>query len=74
MPRRFRLTCSRMTYFDVELTAEDAAEAERLLDAAVAAKAELCDGFRPVGKPVHHVVEIAALEASSSAGPQEVAA
>lgn len=66
MPRKFRLTCARTTYFDVELTAEDAGEAERLVEAAFAADRGLCDSGRPIGKPLDRIVEIAAAEEAST--------
>jgi len=61
MPRKFRLTCARTTYFDIDLAAEDEAHAERLLAAALAAD-PACAGAQPCGKPVHRVVEIVAQE------------
>lgn len=74
MPRKFCLTYSRTAYFDVDLAADNAADAERLLEAAMAGDAGACNGVRPIGKPVHRVVEIAALEEEASAGPHEEAA
>ncbi|MGO8916726.1 MAG: hypothetical protein ACLQJR_12540, partial [Stellaceae bacterium] len=62
MPRKFRLTCARTTYFDVEVTADDGAEAERLLEAAIATNPALCDSSRLIGKSIHRIVEIAAQE------------
>ena len=66
MPRNFRLTCARTTYFDLDLAAETAAEAELLLDAALAADPALADSGRPLGKPLTRVVEIAAAEETES--------
>ncbi|HXZ00376.1 MAG TPA: hypothetical protein VEI03_10270 [Stellaceae bacterium] len=65
MPRKFRLTCARTTYFDIDVMAEDGAEAERLVEAAFAGNPALCDNFRPIGKPTHRIVEIAALEVAA---------
>lgn len=59
MARKFRLTCARTTYFDVEVAAEDSAEAERLAVAAITAHPERCTR---VGKPIHRVVEIVAAQ------------
>lgn len=72
MARRFRLTCARTTYFDVDLTADDSAEAERLLDAALASNPALCDCSDPLGRSIHRVVEIAMHEEGAPTGqPQE---
>ncbi len=68
MARRFRLTCARTTYFDVDLTADDSAEAERLLDAALASNPALCDSSQPLGRSIHRLVEIMAQEEGASAG------
>jgi hypothetical protein len=62
MARRFRLTCSRTAYFDIDVNAESAAEAEMLLQAALAGDGGLGDSLRPVGQPVDRVVEVSALE------------
>ena len=66
MLRKFRVTCARTTYFDIDVMAGDSAEAERLVDAAVASEPALCDSSRRIGKPIHRIVEIAALEAVTS--------
>lgn len=73
MPRKFRLTCSRMAYFDVEVTAETAAEAERLVQAALAADVGLQEGFQPVGEPIQRIVEIQAAEAAAMGLREEAA-
>jgi hypothetical protein len=74
MPRKFRLTCARTTYFDIDMTAESAADAERLLEAAILGDAGLGDGTRPIGRPIHRIVDVAASEAEASADPREEAA
>jgi len=58
----FRLTCARTTYFDVEVAADDSAEAERLLEAAIMTNPALCDSSPPIGRSIHRIVEIAAQE------------
>ena len=73
MPRKFRLTCARRTCFDLELAAEDAAEAERLLEAAIAGNPGLCDSGRPIGRPPHRIVEIAAAGEVSTGLHEEAA-
>jgi hypothetical protein len=65
MPRKFRLTCVRTTYFEIDVTAGDGAEAERLVEAAIAGNPSLCDSSRPIGRSIHRVIEIAALEAAA---------
>jgi hypothetical protein len=74
MARKFRLTYSRMAYFDIDVTAESAAEAEWLLEAALASETGLQDGCSPVGKPVHRIVEISVLEEDAAERPQVEAA
>ena len=73
MPRKFRLTCARTTYFDVELTAADAGEAERLAEAAIACDPGLYDDERLIGKPVHRIVDIAAPDEASTGRHDEAA-
>lgn len=68
MPRNFRLTCARTTYFDLDVVADDSAEAERLAEAAIASNPALCDSGRPVGRSIHRIVEIAALEVAAGDG------
>lgn len=70
MLRKFRVTCACTTYFDIDVMARDSAEAERLVDAAVASDPALCDGSRRIGKPIHRIVEIAALEAAAGERPR----
>jgi hypothetical protein len=73
MPRKFRLTCARTTYFDVELAAESSAEAERLVEAAFKNSADLLESGQAIGKPMQRVVEVAATE-DSDAGLRDAAA
>jgi hypothetical protein len=60
MAQKFRLTCARTTYFDVEVAAEDSSAAEQMLEAAIKEYPEHC---QRVGTPIHRVVEIAAADA-----------
>ena len=73
MARKFRLTCARTTYFDLDLMAEDAVEAEQLLEAALTGNPVLPDGGHPVGKPLYRVVDIAA-EEEAEGGLRDAAA
>jgi hypothetical protein len=56
MARKYRLTCARTTYFDVEVAAASSAEAERLLPAAIREHPERCERM---GRPIDRVVEVA---------------
>jgi hypothetical protein len=56
MAHKFRLTCARTTYFDVEVAAEDSSAAEQMLEAAIKEYPEHC---QRVGAPIHRVVEVA---------------
>jgi hypothetical protein len=59
MPRKFRLTCARTSYFEVDLAAESAAEAERLLETALAGDPRLGERGACLGRPMHRIVEVA---------------
>jgi hypothetical protein len=69
MARKYRVTCARTTYFDIEIAAEDGAEIERLLEAEIAGHPERCERL---GRPVHRIIEIAA--AQEAAPAQDAAA
>jgi hypothetical protein len=56
MARKFRLTCARTTYFDVEVAADDSVQAEQLLERAIKEHPEQC---QRVGEPIDRVVEVA---------------
>jgi hypothetical protein len=60
MSRRFRLTCARTCYFEIDVEAEDDAAAERLLADALERDPALFERALMVGRPLHRVVEIAA--------------
>jgi hypothetical protein len=72
MAQKFRLTCARTSYFEIELEAEDGARAEALLAAAAEQNPRLAEIGEPLGKPVYRVVEIAAARAEPAVN--EVAA
>lgn len=72
MPRKFRLTCARTTYFDVEVAAESRAEAELLLEAALRSDPELCER-NAIARSIDRVVEIA-VEEEFAAALQDAAA
>jgi hypothetical protein len=58
MPRTFRLTCARTTYFEVELAAGSAVEAELMLERALAGDPKLCERSPRLGRSTHRVVEV----------------
>lgn len=64
MPRNFRLTCARTTYFEVELAAASAAEAELMFERALAGDPKLCDRSPRLGASTHRVVEVEEAAAS----------
>ncbi len=68
MSRKFRLTCARTAYFEVELEAENGAEAEKQLAAVLEKNPRLGERDALIGKPIYRVVEVAAAEAESSSG------
>ncbi|HZB90815.1 MAG TPA: hypothetical protein VE397_05195 [Stellaceae bacterium] len=73
MPRKFRLTCARTTYFEVELSADTVAEAERQLERALQGEQELIERCEPLGRPIHRVVEVAT-DMEADTGLEEAAA
>ena len=58
MARKYRLTCARTSYFEVELEAEDRRAAEVALAAAIETDPRLAEAGLPLGKPIYRVVEI----------------
>ena len=71
MARKYRVTCARTTYFDIEIAAESDTEIERLLEAEVADHPERC---QRLGRPVHRVVEIAAAQDAAGVPAEDAAA
>ncbi len=66
MSRRFRVTCVRTSYVDIEVEAEDEARAARLVETALDEEHQRLDQGQPLGRPLHRVVSVAgAAEASS---------
>jgi hypothetical protein len=57
MARKFRLTCARTSYFEIELEAEDRRAAEAALTAAVETDPRFAEAGLPLGKPVYRIVE-----------------
>ena len=72
MPRKFRLTCARTTYFDIDIAADSSAEAERLLESMLKID-PMTPERQPIGRPVDRVVEIGADE-QAVAKPHDAAA
>jgi len=70
MARKYRVTCARTTYFDIEIAAESDAEIERLLEAEIMDHPERC---QRLGRPVHRVVEVAAAQEAQANPAQEAA-
>ena len=58
MARKFRLTCARTSYFEIELEAEDRRGAEAALAASIEANPGLAEAGLPLGRPVYRIVEV----------------
>jgi len=71
MPRTFRVTCARTTYFDIDVAAESSAEVERVLERTIKDHPELCQRLSP---PTHRIVEVAASDEADAGSAPEVAA
>ena len=66
MPRKFRLTCARTTYFDIDIAADSSAEAERLLESMLKID-PMAPERQPIGRPVDRIVEVEAEEQAADA-------
>ena len=58
MARKFRLTCARTSYFEIEVEAEDRRAAEAALAAAIDADPRLAEAGLALGKPIYRIVEV----------------
>ena len=58
MARKYRLTCARTTYFEIELEAEDRRAAEAAMAAAVETDPRLAEAGLALGKPIYRIVEV----------------
>lgn len=58
MPQKYRLTCARTCYFEVEVEAEEHAGAERQFAAILEQNPELWQQGESVGKPIYRLVEV----------------
>jgi hypothetical protein len=58
MSRKFRLTCARTSYFEVEVEAEERAGAEQQFVAILEQNPELWEHGESVGKPIYRLVEV----------------
>jgi hypothetical protein len=59
MPQKFRLTCARTSYFEVEVEAEELAGAEKQFAAILENNPELWERVQALGHPLYRVVEVA---------------
>jgi hypothetical protein len=76
MPRKFRLTCARTSYFEVEVEAEGRAGAEQQFVAILEQNPELWEHGEAVGKPIYRLVEVTLAqegEAAVTAGARAAA-
>lgn len=74
MPRKFRFTCARTSYFEIELEAENDAAAEEQLAAALTENPGLPDSAAPLGNPICRVVEVAGTEQQTAGASHAEAA
>jgi hypothetical protein len=59
MPRKFRLTCARTSYFEVEIEADERGGAEQQFAAILEQNPELWQQGESVGQPIYRLVDIA---------------
>lgn len=74
MARKFRFTCARTSYFEIELEAETDAAAEEQLAAALTENPGLPDSAAPLGNPICRVVEVAGTEQQTAGASHAEAA
>jgi hypothetical protein len=60
MPRKFRLTCARTSYFELEVEADERLGAEQQFAAILEQNPELWQQGESVGQPIYRLVEVAA--------------
>ena len=72
MARKFRLTCARTTYFEIEVSAEDPAEAERLFESMIEHNIDWSEPCL-LGPSMHRLVEVV-LAQEEEAGLHDAAA
>ena len=58
MSRKFRLTCARTSYFEVEVEADECASAEQQFAALLEQNPECWENVEAVGKPIYRLVEV----------------
>jgi hypothetical protein len=58
MPQKFRLTCARTSYFEVEFEAEEGVAAEQQFAAILEQNPELWKQVEAVGKPTYRLVDV----------------
>jgi hypothetical protein len=75
MPRKFRLTCARTSYFEVEIEADERAGAEKQFAAILEQNPELWQSGESLGKPVYRLVDVAPAQKDETApaGSREAA-
>jgi hypothetical protein len=63
MPQKFRVTCARTSYFEVEIEADGHGAVEQQFAAILERRPELWDQVEQLGKPIYRLVEVAPAEA-----------
>lgn len=74
MSRKFRLTCARTAYFEIELEATSCAHAEEQLPALLQQHPGLGERDALMGQPVYRIVEIAPAREESGSDPSRAQA
>jgi hypothetical protein len=58
MQQTFRVTYARTSYMEIELSAEDCHDAERLFEAIATAEPLICERGKTVIKPNYRIVDV----------------
>lgn len=74
MARKFRLTCARTCYFEIEVEAEECTNAEQQFAALLEQHPECWETVEPVCKPIYRLVEVAPAQEEVAAPPRSRAA
>jgi hypothetical protein len=67
MPRKFRLTCARTSYFELEIEADERVGAEKQFAAILEQNPELWQQGESVGQPIYRLVEVATTQEEDAA-------
>ena len=69
MQQTFRVTFARTSYMEIELSAEDGHDAERMFEAIATAEPLICERGKTVVKPHYRIVDVAEAADARASSP-----